>query len=527
MRQRILVINSCGKKKILAHDDQPLCEDLNSVEKRAYAIKQYNHLLTPAADLYIGTQAKRVKETVNILRKKHQVDYYIISAGFGLLRDDELIPPYECTFSNKGKNEIIKMASNLGIRDRMQRLPTGYDLVYLCLGGKYLDAIGNLEFLNAKATQVVAFSNDGKIKSEQGTLVIDPNFLLEIDSNTFIKPLGNHLINKGSLLLNYALETEQKEISFTDWWRSKISGNYERTIPITNSNNQIFQNYSSLQSINKYEEDNSTMSQDLSDESRKEIEAFVKKFDSIDEFTEDLLRGLNTVNTKKSETRKEWVEKYDDRIKLAKKYHYMITELLEELNENNEDSMKVLKAHLISKIRAKQEKAGYDSALINSPRLSIVKTLVKWVENPELQNVKSEYTPRSKEQKKGKSKINSHISLDVSLDNFRESETQTELILSLRNRTSYPLQNIRLSIGPNKDYSLSIFNALGNNIAVQNDTLQISFIPASMDRDFHEEKIRIISLSAIDADESLNVYLTLDDTINRSQKEITFEFPLE
>jgi hypothetical protein len=47
--------------------------------------------------MYIGNQKRELMKCVDILReiKGVKVDFYIISAGFGLLHENDMIPPYD------------------------------------------------------------------------------------------------------------------------------------------------------------------------------------------------------------------------------------------------------------------------------------------------------------------------------------------------------------------------------------------------------------------------------------------------
>lgn len=96
--------------------------------------------------MYVGNQSKQLTSAVDMLRsiKGVQVDYYIVSAGFGLLGEDDIVPPYECTFTGMRKSELMARASMLAIEHNFSEVcRSPHDLSYLALGSEYMTALGN------------------------------------------------------------------------------------------------------------------------------------------------------------------------------------------------------------------------------------------------------------------------------------------------------------------------------------------------------------------------------------------------
>lgn len=520
------MINSCGKSKQNSHDKQPTCQNLNSESKRQEVKQKYLNIAVPAGMLYIGNQAKRVRTAIDILRKNHLVDYFIISAGFGLLKENELIPPYECTFSDKGKRVITEMAEELGIRKDIKKIQSGYDLIFLILGKNYLHTLGGLDTIRSKGRELIVFD---KIKSEDGLVAIDPTFLATLDSELFEVPLGNHLINKSSVLLNFVMHINNKNRLFSSWWNQFLKHNLQEYIKdkIPQKNTIHFE--TSGKRINKAKTSKIfNMSSKIGEGSKEEIETYVGKFTKKDiVMLTDLIQGLNTVNTKRGETRKDWVAKHDEKIENAEYIYNKIYPFVDDLNENQGDSKAKIKDYLVIKLREKQVNAGYDTALINGPRMAIIKTLVNWYKNPELQEIESVYIPRKEKSAKTRNKTLLPPQLKVTLDNIRESGNHFELILNLLNNSPYPLQNVVISLETQENFKLSINQASGNFMEVINDDVNIAFIPASIDGEVHEEKIRVISYSILDEDDKLVVKVKQDYPADNSVFNSTFEFDLE
>jgi hypothetical protein len=95
--------------------------------------------------MYTGPQNSELVKAVDALRTipNVRVKLVIISAGFGLLEEEELVPPYDCSFTNMKMTEVRKRSNKLRIRDAFARVVnTGFDLVYLALGKRYLASLG-------------------------------------------------------------------------------------------------------------------------------------------------------------------------------------------------------------------------------------------------------------------------------------------------------------------------------------------------------------------------------------------------
>lgn len=142
---RICVIGSCGKKKSTQSEQQPTCKDLQSPEALDTWTKKLADLVIPARDMYTGNQNRELVKGVDKLRTipGFSVDLFIISAGFGFLSEDELVPPYECSFSLMKRSAIITRSKRLEIPTSFGQIcQRTYDLMYLALGKNYLFSLG-------------------------------------------------------------------------------------------------------------------------------------------------------------------------------------------------------------------------------------------------------------------------------------------------------------------------------------------------------------------------------------------------
>lgn len=159
MGMKICVIGSCGKRKRTTSPNEPTCEDLQNQEALPIWREKLEPLVVKARDMYTGNQNTELSKAVDLLREieRTTVDFFIISAGFGFLKESTQVPPYECSFSTMTKSEIINRSRKLGIiHDFREVASSDYDLFYMALGRKYTIALGEGWFHRTSGT-VLAF----------------------------------------------------------------------------------------------------------------------------------------------------------------------------------------------------------------------------------------------------------------------------------------------------------------------------------------------------------------------------------
>src|SRR5687768_7001072 len=105
---RVLIITSCtGEKR--GSDERQLTISVfrRGHEHVADRERSLTELLLPAENLYTGQQHVRLMQGVRRFRElvatrngdgSDRLDLLILSAGYGFLRADRAVAPYECTF---------------------------------------------------------------------------------------------------------------------------------------------------------------------------------------------------------------------------------------------------------------------------------------------------------------------------------------------------------------------------------------------------------------------------------------------
>ncbi|WP_251331104.1 DUF6884 domain-containing protein [Haloplanus pelagicus] len=174
----ILVISGCSGDK--QFDEAPIgCEELDSTS-RDDLLETYPDYVAPAAEMYTGDEHERVRQAVANLRSYANVTWRIVSAGYGVVAENERIVAYDCTLSdiNAVRDRAKRMGhdpSALTIDETRQavgrelnlsadlkgELAEGYDLVFVTLSEPYLVATGEAFTELLERAVVFVFASKG------------------------------------------------------------------------------------------------------------------------------------------------------------------------------------------------------------------------------------------------------------------------------------------------------------------------------------------------------------------------------
>jgi hypothetical protein len=200
---KILVIDQCSKSKnyppsVNTYTRNDLAEYATLEEARTDA-----ETVMKAVDLYDGRQQEYITSAVEKLetRAGDTVDRYFISAGFGLVHEDEQLPPYDVTFNDCSRAEIAERASQLGIEEALlETVIRGYDLVFFALGSDYYHAFDLPTVLEATPTDawVVCFNHEAVTDAFDSAVSLPARTEQAQDQETIVVAL------KGKYLQNFA-----------------------------------------------------------------------------------------------------------------------------------------------------------------------------------------------------------------------------------------------------------------------------------------------------------------------------------
>ena len=141
---KILVITSCTGRKKRKPPNQLKYEDFASPERLCQRTAELKDFKCSAAEMYTGQQHRYLMAGLKQLREIYGqavADLHIISAGYGLLSESDVIVPYNVTFRELKKKEILERSDNLQIHEQVETLIEGYDLVFYLLGKEYVQAL--------------------------------------------------------------------------------------------------------------------------------------------------------------------------------------------------------------------------------------------------------------------------------------------------------------------------------------------------------------------------------------------------
>lgn len=140
---RLFIASSCTASKRFSPEDQLIEEDFDNLSLRKRGEKRLSRFALPAAEMYTGQGHKYVRDAVTKLRERRFfVSHWIISAGYGLLRETDLVVPYNVTFSGAKRDWIRERGQRLRIRELLIENAKSYDRMIFILGREYLEAIG-------------------------------------------------------------------------------------------------------------------------------------------------------------------------------------------------------------------------------------------------------------------------------------------------------------------------------------------------------------------------------------------------
>lgn len=141
---KMLVITSCTGEKKFKPANQLQPEDFSSAARLRERTAELRNSEALAAEMYTGLQHRYLMEGLEQVREIHGqavADLHIISAGYGLLSEHDVIVPYNMTFQILPKKEILTRSNKLQLHERVETLIADYKLVFFLLGKEYVQAL--------------------------------------------------------------------------------------------------------------------------------------------------------------------------------------------------------------------------------------------------------------------------------------------------------------------------------------------------------------------------------------------------
>jgi hypothetical protein len=140
---RLLVISSCTGDKAVRTPALTL-DDFAEPDRLARREDELASVRRPASMMYTGKQHVYLMRGIKELRHAFGddfVDLRILSAGYGLIREDRPICPYDVTFNDMGKPQARAWARRLGVPNDVRTALEDVEVAIFLLGSRYRDAI--------------------------------------------------------------------------------------------------------------------------------------------------------------------------------------------------------------------------------------------------------------------------------------------------------------------------------------------------------------------------------------------------
>ncbi|GGM17307.1 DUF6884 domain-containing protein [Deinococcus aerophilus] len=137
----LLVVSSCTGAKRAKPANQLVLSDFRQGREHLSRREQELAPYRMAAKLmYTGMQHQQVSQAFDLLRTRRNVvsRLEIISAGYGLIHQYDFIVPYETTFNDLKRREVLDWSRQLRIHEDLNARVQEYDIVVFLLGENYL-----------------------------------------------------------------------------------------------------------------------------------------------------------------------------------------------------------------------------------------------------------------------------------------------------------------------------------------------------------------------------------------------------
>lgn len=141
---RLLVVTSCTARKTVESDRRLTLDDFRIPQRRLAKEALMGSVAVPAAHMYAGDQHRYVMDGVRRIRSAHGHDSVIlkiISAGYGLLDEEDPIYPYEATFKSLSRPEARAWARQLRLPEEVREVLAPHSLCFILLGDDYLSGL--------------------------------------------------------------------------------------------------------------------------------------------------------------------------------------------------------------------------------------------------------------------------------------------------------------------------------------------------------------------------------------------------
>jgi hypothetical protein len=115
---KISVLTICTREKRYDHPRKLLRRDFAELSRRLWREDELGHLRCAAGAFYTGLPMRRLGSGIGTARRGGlEVDYWILSAGYGLLHERMPVVPYDCSFNGMDAALLAEWGQHLSLPD--------------------------------------------------------------------------------------------------------------------------------------------------------------------------------------------------------------------------------------------------------------------------------------------------------------------------------------------------------------------------------------------------------------------------
>lgn len=225
-------------------------------------------------------------------------------------------------------------------------------------------------------------------------------------------------------------------------------------------------------------------------ELKEKMEQILRKLDLRQ--LADSCNGLRTINSKERESRGAWLRAHEHWLPFFSIFVELVEEVVQSSSHSTGLSEGKLRKIVVAFVREQQEGVGVKAYLLNDVKYSMVKTLVDWSKkvklDPKLADEVVEYKPR--QPKKGQERREPKVMVPppefllYELDRSTHHGVGERLTLQLVNKTTYPLQNIRLRFwDEDRAAVISASDIDPSNLCLVDNWVVVPFVETSMTKE--------------------------------------------
>jgi len=141
---RMLVFASGTGRMAVHHPGELRKEDFADRRRLRRREAELSGFLRPAAEMYCCQQFTYTQQGVETLRTafgRESVDLRIVSPGYGILGERDLIAPHNISLTDFARPELHSWADRIGVPKAVRKAMEGYDLVFFLVGQCCLEAM--------------------------------------------------------------------------------------------------------------------------------------------------------------------------------------------------------------------------------------------------------------------------------------------------------------------------------------------------------------------------------------------------